>query len=152
MSDLFQQEYAKFKWQKWKYKSGNLRSLKHTTPPIPPRYGAYIIRAPHLICRVKDASDIVYIGQSGGLSRRGEQGIGPSTEGAVGRLFNTRGPDEWVREQIEELYPDEYFMVECYFTKNGEDPEDIETALLLAYLKVHLELPPANHKAKKLEP
>jgi hypothetical protein len=50
---------------------------------------------------------------------------------------------------IERLYPGEEFVVECYFTTQNEDPEEIENKLLLAYLKTHYELPPANHKSLK---
>lgn len=145
---MFQQEYDKLSWKRWKYKSGDLPSLKKSSPPIPPQHRIYIFRAPHLLNRVRGTSDVIYIGQSGGGKRGGAQGIGPGN-GGPGRLLNTRGPDEQVREMIENLYPAEEFVIECYFTTQNEDPEEIEKKLLLAYLKTHYELPPANHKSLK---
>lgn len=111
-------------------------------------HGVYLFRAPHKIPRVRGASDVIYIGQSGGGLRGGKQGIGPGNS-SPGRLFNTRGPDEWVRQKIEELYPGESFIVECSFT-DEEDPSQIEKELLLAYLDAYFELPPANHQSIKM--
>jgi hypothetical protein len=96
--------------------------------------------------RVRGLSDIVYIGQSGGGARRGQQGIGPGN-GGPGRLFNTRGSDEIVRKMIEALFPGQIFRVECVFL-DTEDPEMVEAELLAAYLEDHCELPPANHSSR----
>ena len=102
MINKFLQEYSKHEWLKWTYTSGELKTLKKANNPIPAEHGVYLFRAPHPIPRVLGESDIVYIGQSGGGQRGGRQGIG-SGKNNPGRLFNTRGPDEWVREQIENL-------------------------------------------------
>ena len=144
MADLFLEQYQKFTWEKWSYLAGQFQILKRANPPIPAKHGVYLIRIKP-ICRVRGTSDIMYIGQSGGAGRGGLQGIGPGN-GGPGRLFNTRGPDEWVRKEIERLYPSTC-CVECYFTSLGEDPRKIEESLLRAYLKTHLELPPANHQS-----
>ena len=148
MSDQFQQEYEKLTWKCWPYKAGGFASLKQASPPIPHERGVYLFRAPHPICRVKGKSDVIYIGQSGGGKRGGAQGIGAGN-GGPGRLFNKRGQDKVVREYIESLFPQEDFLVECYFTANDEDAEETERRLLLAYLRTHFELPPANHTLKK---
>ena len=87
------------------------------------------MRAPHQLGRVHGSSNIIYIAQSGGGKRGGNQGIGPG-KGNPGRLFNTRSADEKVREKIESLFPNEEFTIECYFTEKGEDPEKVETKLL----------------------
>jgi hypothetical protein len=149
MIDLFQGAYNKWQWCRWTYPSGNLLSLRESCCPIPPKYGVYIIRAPQPLNRVKSSSDVVYIGQSGDKKR--EQTIGPvyGPRGGLqkrGRLLNTRGRDAQVREMIEKLYPQSKFIVECYFTNQGENPKTIEIELLSAYLETHYELPPANHK------
>jgi hypothetical protein len=146
MTDLFMEQYQKFTWEKWPYLAGGFQALKKTSPPIPAKRGVYLIRNSKPICRVRGSSDIMYIGQSGGGLRAGLQGIGPGN-GGPGRLFNTRGPDEWVRKEIEKFYPSETCCVECYFTSPAEDPRKIEESLLRAYLKTHLELPPANHQS-----
>ena len=148
MCDLFEHEYNKLEWKRWKYKVGDLASLKRASPPIPPKHGVYLLRAPNPICRVKGASNVIYVGQSGGGKRSGAQGIGPGN-GGPGRLFNKRGHDKVVREYIEGLFPQEEFLVECHFTRNHEDPEEIEGRLLLAYFRTHFEFPPANHTLKK---
>jgi len=143
MSDRFRQLYQRFNWTSWQYPAGNLRSLKRAEPPIPPRYGIYLFRAPSTLARVRGSSDVIYIGQSGGGPRRGSQGIGPGN-GGPGRLFNTRGHDKRVREMIEAIFPDGIFLVQCVFF-DDVDPRTIEAQLLVAYLEDHCELPPANH-------
>jgi len=145
MSDLFQQEYINYKWDPWTYKSGGFSSLKKASPAIPPKYGVYIIRAPHEINRTKGASNIIYIGQSGGGVRKGKQGIGTGNS-SRGRIFNTRGKDKIIREMIESLYLNKGFIIECYFTMPDEDPKKIEGILLELYVKTYYELPPANHQ------
>lgn len=149
MADHFEQVYQRHNWSSWSYPAGKLCSLRRADPPIPPRYGVYLVRAPVLLARVRGSSDLVYIGQSGGRARRGRQGIGPGN-GGPGRLFNTRGPDEIVREMIEELFPGQTFRVECAFldAEDAEDPEKVEAELLAAYLQDHCELPPANHSSR----
>jgi len=148
MHNLFKREYEKLKWVKWEYSAGNFQALKKAIPPIPPKHGVYIIRCSNQIHRVRGASDVIYIGQSGGGTRGGKQGIGPGNDGP-GRLFNTRGQDKWIREKIEELYPRTSFILECSFTLN-KDPKDVEESLLCAYLKSYYDLPPANHQSVKL--
>jgi len=149
MSDRFQQVYQRFHWSSWQYPAGNLGSLKGSAPPIPSRYGVYLIRAPKALPRVRGSSNVVYIGQSGGGSRRGKQGIGPG-KGGPGRLFNTRGPDERIRERIEDLlFRGTTFSVECVFLDTEtDDPKDVEDELLSAYREDHCELPPANHSSR----
>jgi len=85
----------------------------------------------------------VYIGQSGGGSRGGRQGLGPGN-GGPGRLFNTRGPDKAVRDRVEALFPNDRFSIECTFI-DQDDPKVVERELLNAYFEDHCELPPANH-------
>lgn len=146
MADHFEQVYRRHNWRSWSYLAGDQRSLRTADPPIPPRYGVYLIRAPVSLPRVRGSSDVIYIGQSGGGARRGRQGIGPGN-GGPGRLFNTRGPDEIVREMIEALFHGQTFTVECVFF-DAEDPEIVESELLVAYLDDHCELPPANHSRR----
>jgi hypothetical protein len=55
---------------------------------------------------------VVYIGQSGGAKRGGKQGIGPGN-GGPGRLFNTRGFEQHVRDKIEGLFSGSEFVLEC---------------------------------------
>ena len=86
---------------------------------------------------------MVYLGQSGGGKRGGRQGIGPGNH-RPGRLFNTRGPDQGVRERIETVFEGKQFWAECAFL-DEDDPKSFEDRLLRAYLDDHLELPPANH-------
>lgn len=76
-----------------------------------------------------------------GGKRGGRQGIGPGN-GGPGRLFNTRGFEEIVRNKIEDLFPGGAFALECAFVA---DPEKVEADLLTAYFESHCELPPANH-------
>jgi hypothetical protein len=146
MVDGFEQVYQRHTWRAWPYPAGNLGTLRQANPPIPPRYGVYLIRAPVPLPRVRGSSDVIYIGQSGGGPRRGRQGIGPGS-GGCGRLFNTRGSDEFVREMIEALYSGQTFRVECAFLDSA-DPEVVEGNLLRAYLTDHCELPPANHSRR----
>ena len=143
MADDFQQQCAKLQWKSWPYPAGQFRSLKNAHPPIPPRHGVYLIRAPQPIPRVRGRSDVVYIGQSGGGRRAGKQGIGPGN-GGPGRLFNTRGFEQVVRNRIEEMHPGQTFVLECAFL---DDPGQVEIDLLKAYFEAHLELPPANHNS-----
>ena len=142
----FKQEWLKQDWTRWCYRAGNLASLKTASPPIPCRHGVYIVRAPALLPRVRGSSDVVYIGQSGGGKRGGKHGIGPGN-GGPGRLFNTRGADEVVREKVEALFDGQEFILECTFVEK-EDPGLIETGLLHAYFADHCELPPANHNKR----
>ena len=143
-------DYNKYIWLKWTYNSDKgIIELKRSN--IPGKHGVYIIKSSKDIDRAKGKSDIIYIGQSGGGKRGGKQGIGPGPGGnPVGRLFNTRGSDEWVRNKIEAMLPNSSFILECYFTKATEDPEKIEDELLKAYAKEHFELPPANHQFFKI--
>jgi hypothetical protein len=76
------------------------------------------------------------------------EGIGPG-HGGPGRLFNTRGPDEIVREKIESLFPGQRFSIQCVFIDNS-DPKLVECRLLEAYFQDHCELPPANHSGGTL--
>jgi hypothetical protein len=142
----FRQEWLKHDWTRWRYRAGNFASLKTASPLIPCRHGVYIVRAPALLPRVRGSSEVVYIGQSGGGKRGGKQGIGPGN-GGPGRLFNTRGADEVVREKVEALFDGQEFILECTFVEK-EDPESIETRLLRAYFEDHCELPPANHNKR----
>ncbi len=142
----FDQECGKFQWKRWQYLAGHLDSLKTAAPPIPCQHGVYIIRAPAPLARVRGSSDVVYVGQSGGGKRGGKQGIGPGN-GEPGRLFNTRGSDEVVREKIESLFNGQRFSLECAFVEQ-DDPESIEERLLRAYFEDHYELPPANHNKR----
>lgn len=130
MPNLFEQEYTKLNWKSWQYEAGNFKALKNASRPIPLKHGVYIIRSTQSLSRVLGCSDVVYIGQSGGKPRGGKQGIGPGNN-SLRRLFNTRNPEKWVRERIEELFPDKIFRVECYFT-SSEDPKEVEQALLRA--------------------
>jgi len=142
MMDPFETEFRKHRWDRWEYTAGQYASLK--SAGIPCRHGVYVVRSPSPLSRVRGSSNVVYVGQSGGGKRRGRQGIGPGN-GGPGRLFNTRGPDKLVREQIESLFPGQRFSIECSFV--DEDPGVIEQRLLKAYLQEHFELPPANHNA-----
>lgn len=144
MNRKFDAAYEKLSWQRWKYLAGAYTTLRSSDPPIPASYGVYLIRAPEPLQRVRGSSTVIYIGQSGGGARRGVQGIGP-TKGSPGRLFNTRGADEPVRQSIEQLFPGREFMLECAFLHPGDDPAEMESKLLGAYLADHCELPPANH-------
>ena len=137
----FEDACGNLKWDSWNYTAGDVRSFKNGTPAVPNRHGVYLIRAPSPLPRVRDYSDVVYIGQSGGEKRKGKQGIHD-------RLFNTRGPDELVRDKVEALFSQQEFHLECAFV-DGQDPEVIEDGLLLAYFEDHCELPPANHKHPK---
>ena len=128
MSGHFETEFSKHHWERWKYQAGDFGSLKSAKPGIPYRYGVYIIRGPSELPRVRGSSNVVYIGQSGGGQRRGKQRIGPGNA-SRGRLFNTRGPDEIVREKIEQLFPGQQFSIECAFLDH-EDPKTIEQTLL----------------------
>ena len=150
MRAAFEGEYGKRDWRCWEYRAGDLKSLKRARPSIPCEHGVYIIRAPEPLPRVRGASNVVYVGQSGGGSRGGKQGIGPGN-GGPGRLFNTRGADELVRKRIEGLFPNGTFVVECTFVSSPEDPEELEARLLRAYVETHCELPPANHAQRALE-
>jgi len=143
----FEREYQKLSWNRWPYPAGHLASLKKGSPAIPCRHGVYMIRAPKPLPRVLGSSNVVYIGQAGGGVRAGKQGIGPGN-GGPGRLFNTRGPDESVRERIEAMFAGQEFSLECAFV-DREDPEVIEERLLRAYLDDHCELPPANHSKRR---
>jgi len=125
-----------------------LWSIKKYNPPIPPKHGVYIIRCSRPFPRLRESSDVIYIGQSGGGARGGRQGIG-SGNGCPGRLFNTRGQDKWVREKIEDLYPNTNFSIECSFMAYT-DPKKMEDSLLRAYLKTYYDLPPANHQSVDL--
>jgi hypothetical protein len=138
----FERAYRQFVWQPWQFKSGEFHALKKRR--IPCRPGVYIIRAPKPLNRVRGSSDVVYVGQAGGGTRRGEQGIG-SGNGNCGRLFNTRGSDAMIRDRIEELFPGAQFLLECAFIEK-DDPKKIEAKLLRAYLADHCELPPSNHQ------
>ncbi len=62
----FDREYRSLVWDRWRYRAGDFGSLRRADPPIPPRYGVYLIRAPDLLPRVRGSSDVVYVGQSGG--------------------------------------------------------------------------------------
>jgi hypothetical protein len=146
VQDHFEREYGKLQWARWQYAAGKLDSLKRASPAIPCRHGVYLIRAPQRLLRVRGSSDVVYIGQSGGGKRGGRQGIGPGN-GGPGRLFNTRGADEVVREKVEALFGDQQFSLECTFV-GEQDAESIEERLLQAYLDDHCELPPANHNRR----
>ncbi len=137
MGVQFDDACRNLKWDSWNYTAGNFRSLKNGIPAVPNRRGVYLIRAPSPLPRVLGYSDVVYIGQSGGGTRGGRQGIG-------GRLFNTRGPDELVRHKVEALFSRQEFHLECAFV-DGQDPKVIEAELLRAYFEDHCELPPANH-------
>lgn len=139
----FQRAYVQFEWDHWEFVSGDFSTLKRSTRPITCRPGVYIVRAPLALSRVRGSSDVVYIGQAGGGSRGGRQGLGPGNAGP-GRLFNTRGPDEDIRHKIESLFPAGRSVLECTFVGTG-DPKAIEDQLLGAYLVDHCELPPANH-------
>jgi hypothetical protein len=142
----FEQEWRKHEWTRWRYRAGDFASLKKSSPLIPCRHGVYVFRGPALLLRVRGSSDVVYIGQCGGGKRGGKQGIGPGN-GGPGRLFNTRGADEVVREKVEALFDGQEFILECTFVEK-EDPESIETRLLHAYFEDHCELPPANHNKR----
>jgi len=142
----FDREWRNYQWTRWRYRAGHFDSLKRASPVIPCRHGVYIVRAPAPLPRVRGSSDIVYIGQSGGGKRGGKQGIGPGN-GGPGRLFNTRGADEVVREKVEALFDGQEFMIECTFVEK-DDPELIEARLLRAYFENHCELPPANHNKR----
>ena len=146
----FKTEYEKYDWKKWTYNSSiGLKELKKGIPAIPPKHGVYIISASKHLGRVNGKSKIIYIGQSGGGKKKGKQGIGPEPlTSNTGRLFNTRG-DEWVRENIERMFPNEIFVLECFFTKDNEDPKEIESDLLKAYAEEYFELPPANNQSFK---
>lgn len=141
----FQATYAKREWARWDYVAPSFAALK--SAGIPCRYGVYIIRGPSLIPRVRGSSNVIYVGQSGGGARRGRQGIGPGN-GGPGRLFNTRGPDQLVREKIEGLFRGQLFTIECTFDDNN-DPKAFERELLDAYFADHYELPPANHSGAR---
>lgn len=141
MPDAFETEIGKLQWERWDYRAGQFSSLK--SAGIPCRYGLYVIRGPLPLSRVRGASNVIYVGQSGGGERRGRQGIGPGN-GGPGRLFNTRGSDKTVRSMIEALFPGQRFSVECAFDDHN-DPKLIEQRLLQSYLEEHCELPPANH-------
>jgi hypothetical protein len=143
MADDFEQQCALVHWERWPYPAGQFESLKKGHRPIPPRHGVYLIRAPQPIPRVRGHSDVVYIGQSGGGKRGGKQGIGPGN-GGPGRLFNTRGFEQHVRDKIEGLLSGSEFVLECTF---DVDPGQFEGDLLKAYFETHLELPPANHNS-----
>lgn len=142
----FEQEWRKYEWRRWRYPAGDFASLKAASPLIPCRHGVYIVRGPTPLPRVRDSSDVVYIGQSGGGKRGGKQGIGPGN-GGPGRLFNTRGADEVVREKVEALFKGQEFILECTFVEK-DNPEAIETRLLHAYFEDYCELPPANHNKR----
>lgn len=142
----FDNEFSKYHpWREWSYLgSDRLESLRYrATPPIAPKHGVYLIRACIKVSRIESASDIIYIGQSGGGPRKGEQGIGPNN-GKSGRLYNVRGLDKWIRHQLENKFQDRMFKLQCYFTNGNEDPLVIEKQLLAAYIKDHLEPPPGN--------
>jgi len=142
----FDREWRNYQWTRWRYRAGDFESLKRASPAIPCRHGVYIIHAPAALPRVRGLSDIVYIGQSGGGKRGGKQGIGPGNSGP-GRLFNTRGADEVVREKVEALFDGQDFMLECTFVEK-DDPELLEARLLRAYFEDHCELPPANRNKR----
>jgi hypothetical protein len=147
----FNNEYNKYrKWHSVKYNTKNgINELK--TTKIPAKNGVYIIRASQKLNRVNGKSDIIYIGQSGGGQRKGNQGIG-SKDNSIGRLFNTRSTHELnVRKKIEELHPKSKFKVEYYLTKVNQDPKIIENGLLTAYFNDHFELPPANNHMPKIK-
>ena len=96
----FEKEYARYSWRRWEYGAREFASLKSAAPPIPCKHGVYLIRCPVPLPRVRGTSTVIYIGQSGGGKRGGQQGIGPGN-GGPGRLFNRRGRDKLVREMIE---------------------------------------------------
>lgn len=144
---IFLKEYNNYQWDKWTYNSNHgIGYLKKSQNPIPPKYGVYIIKAYKEIPRTNGKSNVIYIGQSGGGAKAGKQGIGP-LGASTGRLFNTRGFDEWVRIKIEKMMPNELFILECYFTNKNEDPKAIEKKLLKAYAEEYFELPPANNQS-----
>lgn len=95
---VFERAYEELQWSRWPYVAGQFHSLKNGAPLIPCRPGVYVIRAPSPLNRVRGSSDVVYIGQSGGGTRGGKQGLGPGN-GGPGRLFNTRGSDKVVRDK-----------------------------------------------------
>jgi hypothetical protein len=141
----FEATHARREWVRWKYVASRFAALK--SAGIPCRYGVYVIRGPVLIPRVRGVSNVIYVGQSGGGARRGRQGIGPGN-GGPGRLFNTRGPDQVVRERIEALFQGQRFTLECTFN-DSDDPKAFEHELLDAYFADHCELPPANHSGAR---
>jgi hypothetical protein len=132
----------------WKYKGiDGLKSLRNHYKPIPGKHGVYIIRAPEAFSRLSGCSDILYIGSAGDATYKTKQGIGKS-KGSVGRLFNTR--KDYLLNLIHDFFGLDDFRVECYFTDQTEDPEEIESKLIEAYLKDHLELPPVNAKIPEI--
>ena len=140
MQDTFQEEYKKFKWEKYKYNSENIKSsiepiTKCKDDCIKKECGVYIIYAPCLLSRVNGSSNVVYIGSTAQQTMKD-------------RLTGTRS-DTILREKIESPFPNQVFTIECYFAEKKDKPkkenlEYIETKLLIAYWERYYELPPAN--------
>ncbi len=107
---------------------------------LPKKKGVYVIRAKEPIPRVKDESDIIYIGQ-GVIQHR----IQALLRSFLPLPFRDYMNKHTARQAFERLIRELRFELELCYVLAGESSKNLETHLLQNYCVYHVEPPPLNN-------
>lgn len=111
---------------------------------LPKNKGIYVIRADNPISRIKEQSDIIYIGQ-GTIQTRIQQLL----RSYLPINFRNYSIKHTAREAFDRISKETELKLEfSYVTADAEEAKEIESELLKLYCGDHIEPPPCNNTCR----